>query len=82
MQLQLLQGTFSASEAIALLSKIVQVNIRFHEAKISNTDLEEDIAMRERHIAELEQSLWHIRRSMRQPNTVVQQSTDVHLAAS
>lgn len=55
MQLQLLKGTFSKTEAIALISQLVEAKIKFHEQKIENDSSEEQIKMRESRIKELQQ---------------------------
>lgn len=55
MQLQLLKGTFSKTEAITLISQFVEAKIKFHEEKIESDSSEEQIKMRESRIKELQQ---------------------------
>lgn len=55
MQLQLLKGAFSKTEAIALISQLVEAKIKFHEQKIDSDSSEEQIKMREGRIKELQQ---------------------------
>lgn len=57
MKLQLLRGHYSRPEAIDLLTRLVQAQIYYHEAKIGNSDSEEDIKMRERSIRQLQRDL-------------------------
>ena len=52
--LSLIQGKFSASEAVDIISSMVQVKIKFHEDKITNTSNEEDIKQQEARIKELQ----------------------------
>ncbi|HNP21078.1 MAG TPA: hypothetical protein PKM63_01410 [Panacibacter sp.] len=61
MNLQLIQGQFSAGDAIDILTKMVEVKIKFHEAKILSQLNEEDIKMRENRIKQLQKELVEIR---------------------
>ena len=61
MNIQLLQGSFSNSEGIELLTQLIQVKIKFHENKIHNTHNEEDIKMREKRIRQLQDDLKKVR---------------------
>ncbi len=61
MDLQLLKGTYSKAEALGLLTKLIDVKIKFHEEKIKNTDSIEDIKMRETRIKELQKNLYEAR---------------------
>lgn len=54
MQLQLIQGSFSKEEALHILTEVIRVKIKFHEAKIEASSNEEDIKMRERRIKQLQ----------------------------
>ncbi len=66
MELQLIQGSFSAEDAISLLTRIIGEKIRFHESKIEKSHSEEDIHMRERRIHELQNDLHNLRRYLQQ----------------
>lgn len=57
MNLQLIQGQFTSTEAIELISQFVSTKIRFQEDKITASSNEEDIKMRERRIKQLQQEL-------------------------
>ncbi len=61
MNLQLLQGQFSPQEAIDIITKMVQVKIKFHEDKIHSLSDEEDIKMREKRIKQLQKDLHEVR---------------------
>jgi len=57
MNLPLIQGQFSAQEAIDIITQMINVKIKFHESKINNAHNEEDIKMREQRIKQLQQHL-------------------------
>lgn len=61
MNIQLIEGQFSANESIAIISEMIQVKIRFHESKIKSTHGEEDIKMREKKIKHLQNELAKVR---------------------
>jgi hypothetical protein len=61
MKLSLLTGTFSKEDALELLTQLVAVKIRFHEAKIKSSANEEDIKMREKRISLLQRDLYEYR---------------------
>ena len=56
----LVEGTFTQAQAIALITELYDVKIRFHESMIQGNTMEEDIKMRERKI----KSLQNIRESL------------------
>jgi len=62
--LSLIQGKFSASEAVDIISSMVEVKIKFHENKITNTSNEEDIKMQEARIKELQNDLAELKKSI------------------
>lgn len=58
MEIQLLSGVFTISEAETLLTAIVKVKIAFHEAKINTIHMsEEDIKYSEGKIINLQETL-------------------------
>lgn len=57
MELQLINGAFSSTESIEILSQLFQVKIKFHEDKIRTSQNEEDVKMRERKIIALQKGL-------------------------
>lgn len=65
MEIRLIDGSFTGSEALALMSAIVDVKIRFHEGKIDQSENEEDIKMRERRISRLQGDLARLREEIR-----------------
>ncbi len=62
MTFSLIQGQFSPEEGIDILSRMIDVKIRFHEDKIHHSASEEDIHMRERRIQELQHELHEIKK--------------------
>jgi hypothetical protein len=54
MNINLIEGTYSLSEAQELLNKIIQVKIDYLESKISSSCHEEDIKQRENRIKSLQ----------------------------
>ncbi|MDH4473356.1 MAG: hypothetical protein QE487_12180 [Fluviicola sp.] len=62
--IQLFDGVFEPQEAIDLLTQMVQVKIKYHEAKISSLSNEEDVKMREKRIKLLQNELFELRDSI------------------
>jgi hypothetical protein len=61
MNIQLIQGQFEAQEAIGIITKMIEVKIKFHEDKIQFQSNEEDIKMREKRIKQLHEELYQMR---------------------
>lgn len=57
MELQLIDGAFSPTEIMDILTQLFHVKIKFHEDKVKNSNNEEDIKMRERKIKLLQKNL-------------------------
>lgn len=64
MNLQLIKGNFSSSEALDILTQLVNVKIKFHESKIENSFNEEDIKMRENRIKQLQRELYETKQAI------------------
>ena len=62
MKIQLIEGHFSAKDAIELIAQMIHVKIMFHENKIDNANNEEDVKMREKKIHQLQKSLFEVRK--------------------
>lgn len=75
MQLKLIDGQFSSSEALDILSQMVQVKIKFHESKIMEDSNEEDIKYRESRMKRLQEEWSQIR------NTLLQEDIRTKLQA-
>ncbi len=61
MEIQLIEGEFSPSDALELITQMIHVKIKFHENKINNDSIEEDIKAREAKIKKLNTDLFEIR---------------------
>ena len=61
MKAQLISGTFEKSDAIDLVTKMVNAKVKFHENKVKSTSTEEDVKMREAKIKNLQNELYEIR---------------------
>ena len=70
MKLELLQGQYSSNDIIDIVSKIIQVKINYHEQKISSSDNEEDIELREKKIKGLQEKLQEIRLNLKNKNAI------------
>jgi len=57
MNIQLMQGQFSAQDAVDIITQLINVKIKFHENKIEANDGEEATKMREKRIKDLQQDL-------------------------
>jgi vacuolar-type H+-ATPase subunit I/STV1 len=79
MQLQLIQGQFAPQDALNILTEMIRVKISYHEQKIADGAMEEDIHMRERRISELQNELHEVRRQLKQSNSLVSLDAAVDL---
>ena len=66
MNVSIIDGKFKPSDAIDILTQIMQVKIKFHENKIHQSLHEEDIKMREKRIKQLQHDLQEIRNFINQ----------------
>jgi len=64
MNIQLIQGEFSAQDALELITHMIQVKIRYHEKKIATQSSEEDIKYRESKIKNLQKDLFELRNNI------------------
>ena len=80
MEIQLIDGNFSAQESIELLSKIIQVKIQFHEQKIHKISGEEEIKMRENRIKKLQKELAEVRLFIENQTHQIHLNCKLHLA--
>jgi len=61
MKIHLIKGQFSGKDAISIITKMIDVKIKFQEEKIKNSDNEEDVKMRETRIKTLQKELFESR---------------------
>lgn len=57
-RLQLLHGTFSAQEALSLITQLIHQKIRFHEAKMEQCSNQEQVRAHANRIVELQRDLY------------------------
>ncbi|WP_291033638.1 hypothetical protein [Dyadobacter sp. 50-39] len=62
MTIQLISGEFPSTDAVGLISEMIQVKIKYHEQKIDSIMNEEDIKNRERKIKSLHQTLADVKK--------------------
>jgi len=67
MNIQLIEGEFKTSDALDLVTQMIHIKIKYHENKISKSEIEEDIKARERKIKMLQKELFEIRESFSDP---------------
>lgn len=61
MNIQLIQGEFSAQDTLDLLTQMIHVKIKYHEKKIAANTSEEDIKARESKIKRLQKELFEFK---------------------
>jgi cob(I)alamin adenosyltransferase len=66
MKFQLIQGNFSANDAIDILTHMFEIKIKYHENKIDKDMPEEDVKMREKKIKQLQNDLEEVRKFIKQ----------------
>jgi hypothetical protein len=64
-EIQLIQGTFNSTDALNLITEMIQVKIKFHENKITDNSNEEDIKYRETKIKTLQNILSDLRNKVK-----------------
>lgn len=69
MKIQLINGYFSAKDAIDILTKLAQVKVNYHERQIKHSDNEEDIKTREKRIKDLQRDLAETRQYIENSGT-------------
>jgi len=66
MTIQLIKGEFQVDDAIELITKMVQIKIKYHERKIHSQMNEEDIKSREGKIKNLQRELFEMKEYIKQ----------------
>ena len=61
MNIQLIEGEFKSNDALDLITQMIHVKIKYHEGKINNSEVEEDIKARETKIKRLQKELFEFR---------------------
>lgn len=76
---QLVKGSFSKEEALSLITKLVDVKVKFHEDKINQSQNEEDIKMRETRIKQLQMNLYETRKHIEQQKGRIELNSEILL---
>lgn len=64
MYIELIQGQFGAKDALDIISKMIQVKVRYHESMINKSFNEEDIKFRESKIKQIQNELINFRKTI------------------
>lgn len=64
MELQLIDGVFNRGEILDMVARMIEVKIRYHEAKIEKAAGEDDVKMREKKIKQLQEELFRCRQTL------------------
>ncbi len=80
MNVQLIQGNFSAKDALEIITQMIHIKIKFHESKISNHSNEEDIKIRETKIKRLQKDLYDIKNFIEKCGGKINIQGEIHLA--
>lgn len=78
----LVEGTFALHQAIALVTELYDVKIRFHESMIQGNTMEEDVKMRERKIKSLQETRAHLIARIKSSGNVVAIRSDIELTTA
>lgn len=62
MEIKLIEGEFKTDDAVKLLTQMIHAKVKFHEDKIGDSHLEEDIKARETKIKRLQKDLYELRK--------------------
>ncbi len=66
MDIQLIQGEFTTSDSLSIVTQMIEVKIKFHENAIARNSSEEDISYRESKIRNLQAELYELRKQLSQ----------------
>ncbi len=66
MDIQLIQGEFTTSDSLSIVTQMIEVKIKFHENAIARNSSEEDISYRESKIRTLQAELHELRKQFSQ----------------
>ncbi|HSN07509.1 MAG TPA: hypothetical protein VLS85_00655 [Hanamia sp.] len=80
MNIQLIQGNFNAKDALAIITQMIGVKIKYHESKISSNNTEEDIKFREAKIKRLQKDLFDIRSFILDSGGKINIQSEIHLS--
>jgi hypothetical protein len=79
MNIDLIKGRFKTSDAMSIISNMIDVKIKFEEEKILGSDNEEDIKMRESRIKTLQKDLSESRKLVEAQAGLVSLHSEIQL---
>jgi hypothetical protein len=79
MNIQLIQGEFSANDAIGIINEMIGIKIKYHENKIQKLSNEEDIKAREEKIKRLQQERFELRNELLGRKGTVHLDSVIHI---
>jgi hypothetical protein len=65
MNIQLIEGQFGTKEAIEIITQMINIKVKYHEQKITQSSNEEDIKFREAKIKRLQKELHEFRTNLK-----------------
>ncbi len=80
MKIHLIQGQFTGKDAISIITKMIDVKIKFQEDKIKHSDNEEDVKMRENRIKILQKELYESRKLIEANGEIVSIESEINLS--
>jgi len=80
MNVKLIEGHFTAKDALEIISQMIQVKIKFQEGKIERNANAEDMKMREKRIKQLQEELHSLRNSLARNDKVLELNAAVQIS--
>jgi ribosomal protein S15P/S13E len=79
MKINIIKGKFKPDEALSIITKMIDVKIKFQEEKIKTSDNEEDIKMRENRIKSLQKELYESRKFIESHRGLVSLQSEIYV---
>ncbi len=79
MNIEIINGQFDPKDALSLITQMIHVKIKFHEGKILDNEVEEDILMRETKIKKLQKLLFETNKYLSSSPEEVNIQSTIHL---
>lgn len=77
--MELIKGTYGNNDALRIISDLIEVKIKYHTEKISQSDTEEDVKMRESRIKELQKDLSSIKQYLTSFDDILSIKAQIHI---
>lgn len=81
MKIHLIQGQFTGKDALDIITKMINVKIKFQEEKIESSHTEEDVKMRETRIKSLQKELYESRKFIESHGDKVSLESEINLVS-